>query len=207
VREKLALVAPEERVARSRRAALARRLPDATLVPLSLDQFLSDRNAPDRVVLCPAGESVSEDLDFLRSARRRALWPPPGEDLAGAIAGLLGSHPLEPAGPLRPSRGRPSARTALLLEGDVTPARVRSAAGAGSPRHWIVERVQRVRLGQTDLEELRRLGIRWSALAPVEVVAIAATEALARSCPRWLNPATEIWTIPSRPKPRVRSPK
>jgi hypothetical protein len=84
-----------------------------------------------------------------------------------------------------PAPTRSGRRTALLLEGDVTPERARAAAAGPAPRHWIAERVQRVRIGEPLLEELRRLGIRWSVLEPVEVVAVAASPELARAHSRW----------------------
>jgi hypothetical protein len=72
---------------------------------------------------------------------------------------------------------------------------------SGAPRDWIVERVQRVRVGRSGLDELRRLGIRWAVLEPVEVVALAASPALARARSRWakyLPTDVAVWTLPSR---------
>ena len=160
-------------------------MPAFSLVSLSLARFLSDRGAPSRVVLCPEGASLPADLAFLESARRRALWPPPGIDLWGAIAGLRGSHEAAPRSASIPGPGRSRRTSALLLEGDVTPAHARRAAASGAPRHWIVERVQRVRISEAGLEELRLRGIRWSVLEPVEVIGVAASPALANSRGRW----------------------
>lgn len=191
-----AIVGPTLAVARAFATRLARLLPEADLSAFSLDSFLSDRRAPARIVLCPAGRTVRDDVAFLDDARRRALWPRPGGELAGAIAGLRGSHNEQQAGPAPPPAGR-GRTTALLLEGDVTPARAERAAASGAPRQWIVERVQRVRIPPAGLDELRRLGIRWSALEPVEVIAVAASPELARAPLRWASrlPArVRVWT-------------
>lgn len=198
----IALVGPSRAIARSFEARLAPRFPESRLAPASLSRFLSDRRAPTRIVLCPAGANLSDDVAFLQSARRRALWPPPGPELSRAIAGLRGFDDAAPAGAPAPVPTRSGRRTALLLEGDVTAERARGAAAAPAPRHWIAERVQRVRIGESLLEELRRLGIRWSVLEPVEVVALAASPELARAqsrWSRWLPRAVPIWVI-ARPK-------
>ncbi|SRR6266540_3869138 len=192
----IALVAPTAALARSFEARLAPRFPESRLLPVSLSRFVSDRRAPARVVLCPAGRNLSDDLAFLAAARRRVLWPAPGPELSRAIAGLRGSHEAAPrnAPPLSP--GRAGRQTALLMEGDVTLERARRAVSSGAPRHWIVERIQRVRFGETGLEELRHLGIRWSTLEPVSVVAFLLSPRLARARSRWkrLLPAgTLVW--------------
>ncbi len=181
----IALVGPTAAVARSFEARLASRFPDSRLAPVSLSRFLSDRRAPARIVLCPAGGDLTDDLAFLRAAHRRALWPAPGAELSRAIAGLRGFDDAAPDGMPLPAPTRSGRRTALLLEGDVTPERARGAAAAPAPRHWIAERVQRVRIGENLLGELRRLGIRWSVLEPVEVLAVAASPELARAHSRW----------------------
>lgn len=206
----IALVGPTTPVARAFAPRLARLLPEAELSAFSLDRFLSDRRAPARIVLCPAGRSVEDDVAFLEDARRRALWPRPGGELAGAIAGLRGSHAEHHAGaPPQPAgRGR---TTALLLEGDVTRTRAERAAASGAPRQWIVERIQSVRIPPAGLEELRRLGIRWSVLEPVEVIALAASPELARAPSRWasrLPAGVPVWTSSSinRPPKRRRTP-
>lgn len=181
---------------------IARLLPEAELSAYSLDRFLSDRRAPARIVLCPAGRSVDDDVAFVEDVRLRALWPRPGGDLAGAIAGLRGSHDERPeAAPPRSGRGR---TTALLLEGVVTPARAEKAAGSGAPRQWIVERVQSVRIPPAGLEKLRRLGIRWSVLAPVDLIALAFSPELVRASGRWssrLATGIPVWTIPPAGRP------
>nr|MDQ5870971.1 hypothetical protein [Acidobacteriota bacterium] len=97
-----------------------------------------------------------------------------------------------------------------LLEGEVTSARAESAAASGAPRQWIVERVQRVRIPRAGLEELRRLGIRWSALEPVEVIGLAASPELVRAPSRWgtrLPAGVPVWRSPSTDEPPKRRRK
>src|SRR5512132_1654233 len=103
-RAHVALVGPTPAAA-LRVQPLVERRSRCRLVPLSLSRFLSDRNAPARIVLCPAGGGLPDDLVFLESARRRALWPAPGIDLWGAIAGLRGSHEEVPESAPRPASG------------------------------------------------------------------------------------------------------
>lgn len=205
-RAKIAVVSPTAAVARSFLPRIARLLPEARLSAFSIARFVSDRRAPVRIVLCPEGRSVEADVAFLEDARRRALWTRPGDELAGAIAGLRGSHD-ERAGasPPRAGRGR---TTAMLLEGDVTTARAESAAASGAPRQWIVERVQNVRIAAEGLDALRRLGIRWAALEPVDVIAVVASPALARIRSRWaafLPPEVSVWTSAPAEQARPRS--
>lgn len=196
----IGLVAPTAAVARARRSQLSPRLADIRVVPLSLDAFLADAGAPGRIVLCPEGRNVARDLAFLRTVHERALWPPPDAELAGAIAGLRGSHDAVPhrVDSLPGRRGRQSA---LLLEHEVTLARARLAASSGAPRDWIVERAQSVRIGAAGLGELRRLGIRWSVLDPIEVIAVAASADLACAkarWSRWLPAETPLWVVSGR---------
>jgi hypothetical protein len=205
----LALVSPTAAAARQSGSGVAPRLRGARLVPVSLARYARDLQAPLRIVLCPAGGRVDDDLRFLREARRAILWPPPVAELWNAIAGLRGSHDSPPeravAAPERSGR-----RSALLLEGDVTLDRARRAASSGAPRDWIVERVQRVRIASTGLDELRRLGIRWATLEPVEVVALLASPALARARPRWarlLPDGTPTWTLARGSRFRISSSK
>jgi hypothetical protein len=201
----VAVVAPTAAVARRFLPHIARFVPEADLLAFSLDRFVSNRRAPARIVLCPEGQGVDDDMTFLEDARRRALWTRPGDELAGAIAGLRGSHD-ERAGSSPPPAGR-GRMTAMLLEGDVTTARAESAAASGAPRQWIVERVQNVRISTAGLEALRRLGIRWAVLEPVEVIAVVASPSLARTRARWaaLLPAgTPAWATPSTDPPRKR---
>jgi len=209
-RPPLALLGPTTGAARRLAPRLEARLPAFSLVTLSLARFLSDRRAPSRVVLCPEGASLPEDLAFLESARRRALWPPPGVDLWGAIAGLRGSHEAAPKSAPIPGPGRSRRTSALLLEGDVTPESARRAAASGAPRHWIVERVQRVRISEAGLEELRLRGIRWSVLEPVEVIGVAASPALARARAKWarlLPDGIAIWRLAPSSKVEARRSK
>lgn len=195
-RYRVAVVGPTAAVARSFLPRIARRLPEARLSAFSLDRYLADRRSPARIVLCPAGRSVREDVAFLEDVRWRALWPRPGGELAGAIAGLRGVHDVVHEPSDRPPAGR-GRTTALLLEGDVTSARAARVLGSGAPRHWIVERVQCVRIPAPRLRELRRLGIRLSALEGVEVIALAASPELARRKSRWssrLPAGAALWT-------------
>jgi hypothetical protein len=196
--DRIALVGPDVMIARALRTAVAARLPGARLEPFSLARLARDPNAPLRTVLCPSGTSLAADLEFLRSARRKVLWPTPGADLWGAIAGLRGAHDTAPRGARPPAPGRSGRRTALLLEGNVTFDRAQNAASSGAPRDWIVERVQRVRIGESGLQELRRLGIRWSVLEPVEVVALSASASLARARHLWaklLPSNVRVWVM------------
>jgi hypothetical protein len=176
---------------------------------MSLAAYASDLAAPLPVVLCPGGHSLRSDLEFLREVRRTLLWPPPAAEMWNAIAGLRGSHDAPPAEAVPASRS-PGRRSALLLEGPVTIDRARRAAASGAPRDWIVERVQRLRIGPKGMEELRRLGIRWAALDPVEVVALAANRSLARARARWarlLPVDVPVWLLASSSEPEVQSRK
>ncbi len=75
---------------------------------------------------------------------------------------------------------------ALLLEGRVDPARMRSvlASASGVPRDWIVESPCHVALSATWARALARAGVRLSTLEPVELVAVYAAPALARASAR-----------------------
>lgn len=197
-RETVSLVGPTVPAAQALRFAAASRLPGVRLRPISLVRYASDPRAPLRIVLCPAGDSVAQDVDFLREARRAVLWPAPAAEVWSAIAGLRGSHDTPPAAAASRAPGR---RSALLLEGNVTLGRARRAASSGAPRDWIVERVQRVRVGPNGLDELRRIGIRWAALEPVETIALAASPALARARAKWarfLPDGIPVWTLARR---------
>ena len=212
-RPPVGLLGPTPAAARRFVAGLESRLPHFTLVPFSLARFRSDREAPARVVICPAGGSLTADLAFLEATFRGVLWPPPGVDLWGAIAGLRGSHDESPRGARTPGPRSPRRISALLLEGDVTPASARRAAESEAPRRWVVERVQRVRISDAGLEELRRNGIRWSVLEPVEVIGVAASPALAGARSRWrrfLAADVPVWVFPKsdsrRPSRRISTP-
>jgi hypothetical protein len=165
---------------------------------MSLARYVSDRRAPSRLILCPAGADRDRDVAFLETVRRRVLWPPPGVDLWSAIAGLRGSDEPPPPGAPTPATGR-RRTSALLLEGDVTEAMARRADAAGAPRHWVVERVQRVRIPESGLQALARRGVRWSVLDPVEVIGIAASPELASARSRWkklVPPDVPVWVFP-----------
>jgi hypothetical protein len=205
----VSLVSPTAAAAREAGLAVARRLPDTRVVPVSLRRFTRDPGAPLRIVLCPEGESVAGDVGFLREVRRTILWPPPAAEVWSAIAGLRGSHDAPPGGAAA-GRRRSGRRSVLLLEGDVTLERARRAALSGAPRDWIVERVQRVRISSKGLEELRRLGIRWATLDPVEVIALAASPALANARAKWarlLPDAVPIWRLAPSSKVKARGSK
>jgi len=198
--EVLAGVAPTRASARSAVVHLAGRA-KGPIDPFSLAEYLASPHAAGRIVLCPAGRSLTSDIGFLREVSERALWAPTDPILAGAIEGLLGFPP--PAAPDRFRDGRalladrktgPTA-TALLLEGTVTSARARALA-AGDARHWIVESPRRVRVERRLMKRLRRLGVRWSALEPVTVAGVLASPLLAAARSRWkpLLPAgTPVW--------------
>ena len=209
--EPLVLVGPTAPAPKAVRLAVASRFPGVRLVSISLALYASNPRAPLRIVLCPAGRSVGEDLDFLREARRTILWPAPAAEIWSAIAGLRGSHDAPPASVTASATSRTRGRrSVLLLEGDVTLDRARRAALSGAPRDWIVERIQRVRIAAKGLDELRRVGIRWAALEPVEIVALAASTALLAARHRWvrlLPPNVTVWPLTSRPESRVTRPE
>jgi hypothetical protein len=210
VADRIALLGPQANVSRALRAAVAARLPGARLESYSLDQYVSNPEAPLRAVLCPFGGSVAEEIEFLRQVRRRALWPIPGADLWGAIAGLRGSHDAAPRSARPPPPTRAGRRTALLLEGAVTFDRARLAVSSGAPRDWVVEKVQRVRIEPRGLDQIRRLGIRWAVLDPVEVIGLAASDSLAKArrlWAKWLPSDVPVWVIPAGSKFKVQSSK
>ena len=205
----IALVASTAGAARAAASAGASRVPEFRLRPFSLSRYASELQAPLEVVLCPPGRSLQGDLEFLREAHRTILWPPPAAEIWSAIAGLRGSHDDPPPGVPRSPKGA-RRRAALLLEGNVTFGRARSAASSGAPRDWIVERVQRVRISKSGLDALGQLGVRWSVLEPVRVLAIAASSALIRARARWarlLPPDVAVWPLTSRPESRVPRPE
>ena len=192
----LALVARTDSQARAAAAALAGKIERDRLRPFSLDRFLASERAPSRIVASAAGKDLRGALDFLRRLRLRALWPPPGADLLEAIAGLRPSTVISTS--RFPPHSGAALATALLLEGEVTPERARGALAGTLPRDWIVESARRVRIPAAGLEELRRRGVRFFALEPVEVVALAASPALARARAKWrhLLPAgTPVWVV------------
>jgi hypothetical protein len=189
---RLAVLAPT--LSRARKAAASLRLEgrDEKFTAWALDRFLDSGTDASRVVLCPAGDAVATDVAFLETARSRLLWPAPSPPLSAAIAGLLGGSPAETEGSAPPSHA-----PALLLEGRVTRQRAERAL-AGDARTWIVDRATCVRLSGDELRRLSAAGVRWAALAPVRVVAVAATPALARARGRWRNllpRGTRVWIL------------
>jgi len=181
--DRVAAVAPTRASARSAAPSLSRRL-GGPVAAFSLAGYLASAGAPGRIVLCPSGRSLEKEIDFLRAARERVLWSTPDEIVLSAIEGLLGSLPSTAARVRsRPRRSRET-RTALLLEGKVTSARVREAL-ASDARLWIVEHPRRVRVNRPLRDRLRRIGVTWSALDPVIAVAILASPRLAAARARW----------------------
>jgi len=191
--ENLGVLAPSRARARAAAATLRRRMPGVRFTLLSLADPLVSGRLPDALVLCPGGAYLERDVDFLSRVSARALWPAPEGDLHGAIAGFLGHHLPVSSAPVR--RGRASRKTALLIEGDVTPKRARDALRSDT-RLWIVERASCVHLSERQLRRYRDLGVRWAALKPVRVVGLLASPELARARRRWqkLLPAdTPVW--------------
>ena len=162
--------------------AAARSLAGAVAGRFSLDEYCAAPSAPDRVMLCPSGESLDGDLAFLRAVRRRLLWPAPPPDIAAAVAGLVTDAPA--------NRGRAGTRragsrsSALLLEGTVTSERARAALESPE-RLWIVESARHVLLSGAELDALARVGVRWAALRPVQVEGVLAGAALFAARSRW----------------------
>jgi len=203
-------IAPGGRLSAGAAAALDVALRGAPRTTRSLSGYLASPQASSRVLLCPAGTSLASDLAFLRRAARRLLWPAPPADFRLAIGGIR-----TPAVLLISAAGRPPRRragdtiAAFLLEGIVGPERMRAVLASGAPRDWIVESPRHVALTAERLRVLERAGIRWSALEPVEVVAIYATPGLVRARRRWrrlLPPRTPLWireaasSRPARPR-------
>jgi hypothetical protein len=148
------------------------------------------------VLLCPEGRSSEEDAAFLELARRRILWPVPDADLAAAVAGLRGEHPAPLPPPLPETGDARRRKSALLMEGRVTPARAAHAARSQT-RDWIVESPFHVRLSGRRLRDLAALGVRWFALRRVGVEAVLVDAAKAPTA-RWrdaLPPGTRIVTL------------
>ena len=193
-RNPVAVVAPTSASARSAAAFLKKRLAGA-VTACSLADYLALARAPRRMVLCPVGLSLEREIDFLRAARERALWEPPGDIVFDAIEGLLGSLPPAPALGRRCAGHASERNAALLLEGLVTSERARAAL-ASDARLWIVEHPRRVRVNRLLMEKLQKTGVRWLALDPVILVAVLASPRLAEARSRWkhLLPAgTRLW--------------
>jgi hypothetical protein len=200
----IACVAPGRRSALRAAGRVAASLPKTRVEAFSLAGYLAAPHAPDRIVLCPAGLSTAADLRFLGLAVERLLWPAPPRGLRAAIGGIRahGDRPRRAqAQPRREPRrdavkAAPGRVSALLLEGRVGPSRALSALAASGPRDWIVESARHVRIPARLHRMLAQVGIRWSALLPIELVALYATPALARARRKWkaLLPArTRVW--------------
>jgi hypothetical protein len=191
--ERVTVVAPTLPRARAAAAAIRRRLPGTRVSPVAVKDLLARASATGRLALCPRGASVERDIAFLSRVSARILWSAPEADLHGAVAGLLGRELPDSLAPVE--RGKSRRKVALLLEGRVTPRRVREALES-DVRRWIVESARSVRLSQRELARLKRLGVEWSVLQPVSVVGVLATPALARARRRWrrlLPPGTPVW--------------
>lgn len=176
------------------RAAISEISPswDGALEPATLTSFLARRRSID-FFLCPEGRDLSRDLSYLREARGRILWRAPDEDLHAAIAGLRGEE-VSPLSRRAPQKGEEGRRRALLLEGVVDARRARAALSSDL-RQWIVESPFAVQLSARDRQRLEKAGVSWFALAPPRLVALVASEQLARARPQWralLPPRTKV---------------
>ncbi|HEY3203474.1 MAG TPA: hypothetical protein VGL03_07410 [Thermoanaerobaculia bacterium] len=194
--EAIACIASSDRIARGAADDVRERLAAARIRSFSFRSYLASSGAPRRIVLCTAGRSLDEQLEFLRRARDRLLWPAPPSDFRDAIAGLRahGAPSPEPT-TLRPRLRKRGIAAALLLEGPVSATRARAALCSGAPRNWIVESAGHVRIADPLLAELACAGVRWSTLDPVELIALWAPEAFARArrWRGWLPSGTPVW--------------
>jgi hypothetical protein len=195
--ESIACLAPRLEEARRAAEEIAERAPGALLVPCSLRGYLADLGAPSRIVLSASGPA-ERGLEFLRAAERRLLWPRVPSGLREAIGGLR-AEPAETREKSVTSRNavhRREPSAALLMEGLIDERRARAALLSSGPRDWVVESARHVRIPARWLEVLERAGIRWSALDPIEVVALHASPALARGRRRWsrlFSGGTPVW--------------
>lgn len=205
-------IAPGGRLSRAAEAAIAARLPGAALSVRSISGYLATPRVESRIVICPSGSSAARDLAFLRRAASRLLWPAPSADFRNAIAGLRTPSPSSRPriARFRPARaGAGDTVAALLLEGRVDRTRMRAVLASGSPRDWIVESPGHVELTDRWSRALARAGVRWSALEPVELVAVYAAPALSRLSARWrrlLPPRTPVW-VRAETRPRSARPR
>ncbi len=193
----VAIVAASEAEAAAAARAIERRLPGVVLEPNSLGGYLRAPDAPGRVVLCVTGRSATRARAFLRRAAERLLWPSPPADLLDAVAGLRpvrASRPGRGAGAR--ARGAAGPRMALLLEGPVDARRARAALRS-TPREWIVESARHVRVGPRGMAALARAGVAWSALDPVELLAVCAKAPLPPGL--GLPAGIPVW-LPGRPR-------
>ena len=200
----VAVIAATAAEARRAAAALGADASAFRLRPAALSEYLASAEAPARVILCALQPSAPRAVAFLGRAAARLLWPAPPEDIDSAIGGLRDSHAGPPAA-AAVSAGRRSGplRVALLLEGRVDGPRTRAALASDGPRDWIVESPRHVGLSERGLASLARAGVRWSALNPVELLAVYVPASVARALNRrsWLPPRTPIW-ITTRRAPR-----
>jgi hypothetical protein len=187
------------RVEEARRASveIAARSPGTVLLPCSLRGYLADTRAPNRIVLCASGPP-DRGVEFLGAAVKRLLWPGVPSGLREAIGGLRvqpGRAREEELSSRRAVRRREPS-SALLMEGLIDERRARAALLSPAPRDWVVESPRHVRIPARWIEALERAGIRWSALEPIEVVALHASPALARErgrWSRWFSRGTPVW--------------
>jgi hypothetical protein len=191
-------IAPTGRLSRRAAVEIAAGLPGVPLVVRSIAGYLAAPRDGRRILLCPAGNSVPDDLAFLQRVARRLLWPAPTADFQGAIGGLR-TRATPPAAarsspvPRRAARGLVAA---LLMEGPVDAARARAVLDSSALRDWIVESPRHVQVSERLGRSLERAGVRWTALEPVEVVALFARPELARARTRWkgmLARETPVW--------------
>ena len=194
---RIPLVAPSMRRACAAARTLGGRWKGERIQPTILAALLAGPELP-RILLCPEGRSSEKDAAFLELARRRILWPAPDADLAAAVAGLRGEHPAPlPTSETGDARGR---KSALLMEGRVTPARAAEAARSQT-RDWIVESPFHVRLSGRRLGDLAALGVRWFALRTVGLEAILVDAKKAPAVQAWreaLPPRTRIVALTHR---------
>lgn len=191
-------LAPTGRLSRRAAAEIAAGLPGVPLVARSIAGYLAAGRDGRRILLCPSGNSVERDLAFLRRVARRLLWPAPTADFLDAIGGLRTR-----AAALAPARSSPAPRraarglvAALLLEGRVDAVRARAVLDSSALRDWIVESPRHVQVSERLGRSLERAGVRWTALEPVDVVALFARPELARARARWkgmLARETPVW--------------
>jgi hypothetical protein len=205
----VAVVAASAGEAEAAASAILARSPGARLVPATLAAYLSAPGAPAHVILCASRGSADRGIAFLARAAARILWPAPPADMDAAIGGLRAAESLRKASarPSRPKRSsipeRRPLRAALLLEGPVDLVRARAALSAVAdtgPRDWIVESVRHVRLGEPNLADFAKAGIRWSVLEPIELLAVYAAASVARTVRRksWLPRGTPVWITTGR---------
>jgi hypothetical protein len=200
----VAVVAATAAEARAAAAALRMRVTGCAVFPAAFAAYLAEARAPARVILCATRGPAARAASFLERAVARLLWPAPPADIDAAIGGLR--EPVHSPGLARRARARSAARdarrtpgrlpAALLLEGAVDHARARgalAAAAEGGPRDWIVESPRHVRLRDRTFARLAGAGVRWSALEPIELVAVYAGRGVVRRGSSGLPRGTPVW--------------